>query len=93
MIEWALRVYWELCRKYGVKCTGKWFEEVPDKVRKSDDGKVEIWWDKSVETTQQVESNRPDVVVVDSDRRRWLIVDFSVPSDPECDSKGRRKDL
>jgi len=30
----GLRVYWELCRKYDVKCALKWFEEVPDKVRK-----------------------------------------------------------
>jgi len=41
----GLRVYWELCRKYGVQCAGKWFEEMPDKVRKSKDGKFEIWWD------------------------------------------------
>lgn len=87
----GLRVYWELCRKYGVKCAGKWFEEVPDKVRKSEDGKVEIWWDRSVETTQQVESNRPDVVVVDHGRKRWLIVDFSVPSDRNVTAKEEEK--
>ena len=38
----GLRGYWELCRKYGVKCAGKWYEEVPDEVRKSGDGKIEI---------------------------------------------------
>ena len=33
----GLRVYWELCRKYGLKCAGKWFEEVPDEVRSRED--------------------------------------------------------
>ena len=41
----GLRVYWELCRKYQVQCSDKWFEEVPDTVRKRKDGKFEIWWD------------------------------------------------
>ena len=87
----GLRVYWELCRKYGVKCAGKWFEEVPDKVRKSDDGKVEIWWDRSVETAQQVESNRPDVVVVNRDEKKWLIVDFAVLLDRNVSAKEEEK--
>ena len=34
----GLRVYWELCRRYGIKCAGKWFEEVPEEVRVSEDG-------------------------------------------------------
>lgn len=59
-------MYWELCRKYGLKCAGKRFEEVPDRVRGSKDGRFEAWWDRSVEimTMQQVESNCPYVVVV-----------------------------
>ena len=77
----GLRVYWELCRKYGVKCAERWFEEVPDEVRRSEEGNVEIWWDRAVETTKQLEHNRPDVVVVDRVGKRWVFVDFSVPWD------------
>ncbi|MEM7375718.1 MAG: reverse transcriptase family protein [Bacteroidota bacterium] len=87
----GLRVYWELCRKYGLKSAVRWFEEVPDKVRKSEDGRIEIWWDRSVETTQQVESNRPDVVVVDHHLKKWLIVDFAVPSDRNVSNKEQEK--
>ena len=29
----GLRVYWELCRKYDVKCADVWYKEVPDDVR------------------------------------------------------------
>ena len=47
----VLRVYWELCRKYGIKSADVWYKKVPDEVRVSEDGEVEIWWDRSVETT------------------------------------------
>ena len=77
----GLRVYWELCRRHGIKCAGKWFEEVPEEVRVSEDGGYEIWWDRSVDTTQKMEHNRPDVVVVDRVKKVWIIVDFSVPWD------------
>ena len=29
----GLRVYWEVCKLYGVKCAEKWYEETPDEVR------------------------------------------------------------
>ena len=37
------RLYWELCRKTAVKCADAWYKEVPDEVRVSEDGNVEIW--------------------------------------------------
>ena len=75
----GLRVYWELCRKYGVKCADVWYKEVPDEVRVSEDGQVEIWWDRGVETTQKMEHNRPDVTVLNRAAQEWTFVDFSVP--------------
>jgi len=77
----GLRVYWELCRKYGVKCSEKWYDESPDEIRVSADKKVSIWWDRSVETTRKMEHNRPDVTVVDHASKVWTFVDFSVPWD------------
>ena len=77
----GLRVFWELYRKNGVKCANKWFEEVPDAGRVSEDGKVEIWWERSMVTTKLLEHNRPDTVVVDCTLKRWTIVDFTVPWD------------
>ncbi|KXJ19770.1 hypothetical protein AC249_AIPGENE21527 [Exaiptasia diaphana] len=50
----GLRVYWELCRKYGVKCADVWYKEVPDEVRVSEDGQewtfvdFSVPWDKNV---------------------------------------------
>ena len=77
-----LRVYWELCNKYGITCSDKkWYEETPDSVRASKNGKVEIWWDKAVETTERMDHNRSDVIVIDKDKKEWNLVDFFVPWD------------
>lgn len=57
----GLRVYWELCQKYGVKYADVWYKEVPDEVGVFKDGNVEIWWDRSIETTQKMGHNHADV--------------------------------
>ena len=75
----GLRVYWELCQKYGIDCTNNWFEEVPDTVRRSEDGQFEIWWDRPAKTTVKLEHNRPDVILINQQDKKWAIVEFSVP--------------
>ena len=68
-----------------------WYKELPDEVRVSEDGKVEIWWDRSVETTRKLEHNRPDITALDWVARRWTFVDFSVPCDKNVMSKEDKK--
>jgi len=77
----GLRVYWELCGKYGLKRSERWYEEVPDVVRKSADGRIEVRWDQKLVTPTALEANHPDVVVVDKVNGKWTLVDFSVPFD------------
>jgi len=77
----GLRVYWELCRQYEIGCSERWFEEVPDTVRRSEDGQFEIWWDRPIETTVKLDHNRPDVILINRRDKEWLIVEFSVPWD------------
>ena len=87
----GLRVYWELCGKYGIRRADRWFEETPDAIRVSQDGMYEIWWDKKVITAKVLEHNRPDVVVIDREKARWTMVDFSVPFDANVVSKENEK--
>ena len=89
----GLRIYWEMCRKNGIPCSEKWFEEVPDTIRKSKDNKFEIWWDRPVETTIKLDHYRPDVVLIDRAAKHWTIVDFSVPWDKNVNSKEDEKIL
>lgn len=87
----GLRIYWEICKKYGVKCKEKWYEETPEEVRKSDCGRYEVWWDRHVETTKALDHNRPDVVVIDKEKQEWTIIDFSVPNDRNILKKEKEK--
>ena len=87
----GLRVYWEVCGVYGVKRSERWHLEVPDGVRKSDDGMVEIWWDQTVITPTKFVANRPDMMIVDRRSKEWFMVDFSVPYDPNVAKKEEEK--
>ena len=87
----GLRVYWEVCGVYGLKRSERWHLEVPDGVRKSDDGMVEIWWDQTVITPTKFEANRPDLMIVDRRSKEWFMVDFSVPFDPNVAKKEEEK--
>ena len=87
----GLRVYWEICKNYGIKCSEKWYQETPDSVRISNCGKFEIWWDRKVETPKPLEANRPDVVLIDQEKKHWTMIDFSVPNDANVEKKEQEK--
>jgi len=87
-----------LCRVCGVQSESVWHVACGCKVlaqkeykRRHDRMGLRVYWDRSVETVQRVESNRPDVVVVDREEKRWLIVDFAVPSDRNVTAKEEEK--
>ena len=86
----GLRVYWGMCKRAGIPCARRWHEETPDSVRKSEGGKFEIWWDRPVETTVKLDHYRPDVILIDKDRKDWTIVDFSVPWDTNVVKKDEK---
>ena len=87
----GLRVYWELCRKYGIECSEKWYREIPDEVRYTGDRGVEIWWNRRILTTVQLEHNQPDVVVLDHSAKECTIIDFAVPWDKNVVKKEDEK--
>lgn len=49
---------------YGVKCPCKWFEEVLKYVSTCEEGIIEIWWNKSDMTANQLECNGLDLIVI-----------------------------
>ena len=87
----GLRVYWELCKKYNVECSARWFEHKPQTVAVSEDEKVKIYWNYQHHTGKTVRHNKPDVVVVDSEDKLITIIDFAVPLDHNVVRKEREK--
>ena len=87
----GLRVYWDLCRRYGVKHSLRWYEETPEDVCVSSCGKFEIWWDKAVNASKKLDHNRPDIILIDRENKHWTIIDFSVPNDKNVRGKENEK--
>ena len=87
----GLRVYWEICKTHDVKCSDKWYKEIPDKVRITKCRRYEVWWDRKVETPKPLEANRPDLILIDKEKKHWCMIDFSVPMDVNVESKERDK--
>merc|ERR1711965_562994 len=75
------RVHWELCRKYGIECSDKWFNHLPSSVSRSKDGLYEIFWNRKILVGRGIEFNKPDVIIVDKAAKKWTIIDFCVPWD------------
>ena len=82
-----MRVYWELCGRYGLKRSETWYDEVPDPVRVSANGRFEIRWDQKIHTPRAIKHNRPDVVVIDREDRKWTMIDFAVCFDANVERK------
>ena len=75
----ALRVHWELCRKYGLECTDKWYDHQPLPV--AENGKVRITRDMTIFTDRRPKHNRPDITVVHKDTQEWALTDIAVTAD------------
>ena len=75
------RVHWELCRKYGVECSARWYEHKPQTISRNGSGDITIYWAKHWVTPVKLKHDCPDVVVVDRKAKLWTIIDFAVPLD------------
>ena len=70
-------IHWELCKKYGFDCTEKWYDHIPEGVLENE--KSKILWDFRIQTDQQLNHNRPDIVIHDKEKNECKIIDVSCP--------------
>ena len=75
------RIHWELCKKYGVECSSRWYEHIPQAVSRDATGDIIIYWNQHIQTATPVYHNKPDVVVANAKAKLWTIIDFAVPLD------------
>ena len=71
----ALRVHWELCRKYGLECTDHQLLPV------TENGERRIIWDITTFTNKRLKPNRPNITVVQKDTQEWTLIDIAVLAD------------
>ena len=75
----AKRVHWELCKKYKMECSEKWYRHVPPEIIENEE--VKILWDRTIQTARTVEHNRPDIILIEKKENKWSLIDVAVPCD------------
>ena len=78
----ALRVHWEMCRKYGIECTDKLYDHKPLPI--AENGEVRITWDMTIYIDKVLKHNWPDTTLVHKDTPKWTLIDIddiAVPAD------------
>ena len=71
------KVHWLLCKKFEIECEDKWFSHQTELVVEND--KCKILWDFAIQTDKKIEHRRPDIVVIDKEKRGCKIIDIAVP--------------
>jgi len=75
----ALRVHWDVCRKYGIECTEKWYDHQPLSI--VENGAVRVTCDMTIYTDKVLKHNRPDITLVHKDTQKWTLIDITVQAD------------
>ena len=75
----ALRVHWEMCRKYGIECNDKLYDHQPFPT--TENGEVRITCDMTIYTDKVLKHNRPDIILVHKETQKWTHIDIAVPAD------------
>ena len=83
------RIHWEVCKRYGIKVTAKWYEHKPEAVVENDQCKV--LWDFLVQTDHVIGARRPDMIVINKEKKTCQIIDFAIPLDSNVNVKEMEK--
>ena len=83
------KIHWELCRKYGLAASARWYEHQPETFTKNDSCK--LLWDFSIQTDHVIQARRPDVILIDKEKKECKIIDFAIPYDSWVNAKEMKK--
>ena len=85
----CLNIHWALCKKYGVKVCERWYAHKVESVIENDI--VKIVWDVCIKVDRQIEHRRPDIVVMEKNTNKYLIIDVVCPVDNNLILKRNKK--
>ena len=69
-------IHWEMCKKFKLDHTNKWYMYNPAFVLENDTHK--LLWDFNIQTDHLISSRRPDLITINKKKRTCKIVDFVV---------------
>ena len=82
-------VHWMLCGRYDLRRIDKWYEHHPDGVIENET--VKILWDMTIQCDHYIEARRPDILVVEKESKKALIIDIASPGDCNVGEKESEK--
>ena len=82
-------VHWTLCGKYDLERETNWYEHSPQGVVESD--KVKMLWDFMIQCDHYIECRKPDIVVVEKEEKKCIIIDIAIPGDNRVGAKEKEK--
>jgi len=67
-----------------------WYEHVPKLVETSQEGKVTILWNQQVQTDRTIPNNKPDIIISDSGKGTYMLIDVAISGDRKLIKKKPR---
>ena len=85
----ARAVHWNLCKKYQLPCSNKWYEHQPQPVTENENAK--LLWDYSIGTDRVIPAHRLDLTLVHKTINKVSLIDVAVPWDSRAEQKEQEK--
>ena len=85
----ARALHWDLCRMYDIQTAQKWYEHQPEGVVEKEN--VKILWDFNIQTDNEIQARRPDIVIHDKSNKSCYIIDVAIPGDARVPQKEAEK--
>ena len=80
-------VHWEICNKYDQPKAEQWYNHKPEGVTENES--IKVLWDFNINTDNEIEHRRPDIVVELKSEKECLII--AVPGDTRIKQKEQEK--
>ena len=85
----ARALHWNLCKKYQMPCSNKWYEHQPQPVTENEN--ANLLWDYSIRTDRVMLAHQPDLTLVDKTINEVSLIDVAVPWDSRAEQKKQEK--
>ena len=69
----ARAMHWDLCKKYQMPCSNKWYEQQSQLVTENENAK--LLWDYSIRADRVIPAHRPDLTLVDKTNNNVSLID------------------
>ena len=86
----ATAVHWNLCKKYQIPGSNKWYEHQPPPVTENENAK--LLWNYSIRTDRVIPAHPPDLTLVDKTINKVSLIDVAVPWDLRAEQKEQGKE-